>query len=419
LTENHLLVQRLLCESDAHETLMAVNDDKETVALEVLSQQTIQCASHSQLENTVDKVSRSCDKPLLEVLMILKNCDLEPSYLMQSESRKLIEENLTHRQEPLPAEHSAVLQLISKIEIDSGLSIDSVRQNLLKRRMEEGPLNADHLKAALSLQQIEKGEMHDMTQMGLIGHVAETGAEVGTIQLHAVDQGHQAKPCDLGHLVFTSGHDALTQESKSQFFMDTISGLEVRSSLLSREEKSALQLMELRAKTARIRQSLPEWVRNGLVPPRHNTPSSAIPAGTTPFAAVLAENIANCSDNQSYQTGKGAVLISCNMQADLGFLNDFIPTEAQPKLHQEAMESLFLSVEITKDEQQPASVSGWQEEPLAERRLSPTQPSGSGSSLAWLACALAKCVSNCLRAVIGACCSGLGCLTGSVSGNRD
>ena len=52
------------------------------------------------------------------------------------------------------------------------------------------------------------------------------------------------------------------------------------------EEKSALQLMELRAKTARIRQSLPEWVKNGLVPPRLNRKPS-------PPAYALVESLAN------------------------------------------------------------------------------------------------------------------------------
>jgi hypothetical protein len=353
---------------------------------------------------------------------------------MQNESRKLIEDNLTLRQGPLLAEHLAVLQLISKAEIDSGLFIDSMRQNLLTKRIEEGPLNADHLKAVLSLNQVEKGELHELTRMGPIGHAeTQAGSAVGASQVYAAVRGHHAKPyesCDVsnvvGQQVFSAGHDsdALAQEIKSTFLMDTISGLEVRSSLLSREEKSALQLMELRAKTARIRQSLPEWVRNGLVPPRHNPSPPAAPAGTTLFAAVLAENIANCSDNQA---GRGAIQISCNVQADLGFLNDFMPRAAPPKLQdsEEALENLFLRVEqyadITRDEQKPASASGRKVEPLAGEvlRLSPTPPSAARSSLAWLFSALAQCVSNCLRAVIGACCSGLGCLTSRVSGNRD
>jgi hypothetical protein len=406
LTENHLLVLKLLCESEGqiHEKAMPMNVDIVPVASEVPSQQIVQCPSHSELEIAEDKASESCDKPLLDVLLLLKNCDLKPSYLVQKESRKLIEDNLTHRQEPLLAEHLAVLQLISKAEIDSNLSIDFVRKHLLEKRVKEGPLNADHLNAARSLLHVEREEMYDMT----LGH-KETVAEAGTRQYYAANLGSQAKHyegCEvlnvLDDSVVSSGHDTLTQPSKALFFVDSISGLEVRSSLLSREEKSALQLMELRAKTARIRQSLPEWVRNGLVPPRRNP---------SPLAVVLAETIA-------HQASRDAVQISCNVQADLGFLNDFLPTAVQTKSKQGAleMESLFLGVEqhmdITSDVPQPVTMSGWQEEQLAaDARLSPTPPSRIRTPLAWISSALAQCVSNCLQVVMGACLSGLGCLT--------
>ena len=61
--------------------------------------------------------------------------------------------------------------------------------------------------------------------------------------------------------------------------------------------------------------------------------------------------------------GSGAVRISCSVQADLGFPKDFIPTAAQARLQQDALESLFLknveqNVDIATDEQQP--VPGWQ-----------------------------------------------------------
>jgi hypothetical protein len=98
LTENHFLVLKLLCEPEVQ---IAVNEDKALVSPEAASQQAIQSTSHSDSEISEDKVS--CDKPLLDVLMLLKKCDLEPSYLMQNESRKLIEDNLSNRQGPLPA----------------------------------------------------------------------------------------------------------------------------------------------------------------------------------------------------------------------------------------------------------------------------------------------------------------------------
>jgi hypothetical protein len=405
LTENHFLVLKLLCESEIHDTSMAVNEDKATVSSEVASQQAIQGTLHSESEITKDKVS--CDKPLLNVLMLLKSFDLEPSYLMQNESRKLIEDNLSNQQGPLPAEHLAVMQLISKAEIESGLSMDSMRKSLLEKRIKEGPLNAAHLNATLLLGHVEGG---NLPQMGPIVPAEAGDPEVG--QLNAADHDHQVKqhesfevPNSLGDV--GAGHGALTQEIRAPFFIDTISGLEVKTSLLSREEKLALQMMELRAKTARIRQSLPEWVKNGLVPPQLNSKPS-------PPASTLAESLANVAD-QNAGNMKSAVQISCSVQADLGFLNDFVPAAAKAGFQEDALESLLLNVEknvnIASDEPQP--VPGWVgqlEGEVLGPGLSPTQPSRIGSALARLPSYLAQCVASCLRAVLGACLSGLGCL---------
>jgi hypothetical protein len=62
---------------------------------------------------------------------------------------------------------------------------------------------------------------------------------------------------------------------------------------------------------------------------------------------------------------KDAVYISCNVRADLGFLVDFLPPTAQPRLQQEALENLILgvkseSVEPEPVEPEPHSVPGWQ-----------------------------------------------------------
>ncbi len=56
-----------------------------------------------------------------------------------------------------------------------------------------------------------------------------------------------------------------------------IFGVEVKSTQPTKQEKAALQLMELRAKTASIKKSLPDWVKDGLVPPkRHPSPPAAV-----------------------------------------------------------------------------------------------------------------------------------------------
>ena len=404
LTENHFLVLKLLCEPEVQ---IAVNEDKALVSPEAASQQAIQSTSHSDSEISEDKAS--CDKPLLDVLMLLKKCDLEPSYLVQNETRKVIEDNLSNRQGPLPAEHLAVMQLISKAEIESGLFMDSRRKSLLEKRIKEGPLNAAHLNAVPSLRQVDGG---NLPQIGHIPIVPVKAGEVGQLNAAGLDHELEVKQHESFKVsnsvgAVAAGHGDLAQEIRAPFFMDTISGLEVKTSLLSREEKSALQLMELRAKTARIRQSLPEWVKNGLVPPRLNRKPS-------PPAHALAESLAYVAD---WNAGNGAVQISCSVQADLGFLKDFIPTAAQARLQQDALEGLFLKnveqkVDIATDEQQ--LVPGWQvgpsEEVVLGPGISPTPPLRIGSSLAWFSSYFAQCVSCFLRAVLGACSSGLGCL---------
>jgi hypothetical protein len=197
LTENHFLVLKLLCESEIHVTSIAVKEGKVPVVPEVASQQAIQGILHSDSE---DKFS--CDEPLLDVIMLLKTCDLEPSHLMQNESRKLIEGNLSNRQRPLPAEHLAVMQLISKFEFESGLSMDSMRKSLLEKRIKEGPLNAAHLSAALSLCQVEGGNVPQVCPIIVPAEVGEV------LQLNDAGLDHQVKqhesfevPINVGDIV--------------------------------------------------------------------------------------------------------------------------------------------------------------------------------------------------------------------------
>jgi hypothetical protein len=401
LTENHFRVLKLLCDSEVHTTSIPVNP-------EAASQPTIQDTLHSDPEITEDKVF--FDKPLLDVLLLLNTCDLEPSYLLHNESRKLIEDNLSNRQGPLPAEHLAVMQLISKAEIESGLSMDFLRKSLLEKRIKEGPLNADHLNASLSLRQIEAGKLPQMVPI-----VPAASGEAGTSQLSSAAKQHEGSEVQnkVGSDV-AAGHGGLAQEIKAPFFLDTISGLEVKTSLLSREEKSALQLIELRAKTARIRQSLPEWVKKGLVPP----PLNRTPSQRPQPAVVLAKSLANVADQHAKD---GAVQISSRVQADFVFIDNFVPRAAQAKLQKDhdPQENLYVEQKMDIDEPQPVGPApGWQTGPLAGEVLGPglssTPPSRSGSesSLIWIWSALAQGVSSCFLTVLGACSSGLGCLTG-------
>ena len=145
LTENHFLVMKLLSDSEIHAKTVATNEDmQENIAQEM-------APSTSVSEISEQQALEPCDSPLRDVMLLLKHYDLEPSYLTQNESRKLIEDNLANRQDPLLPAHMAVLQLISRAEIDSDLSMDPMRKRLLERQIEQGPLNACHLDAAQSL----------------------------------------------------------------------------------------------------------------------------------------------------------------------------------------------------------------------------------------------------------------------------
>jgi hypothetical protein len=172
-----------------------------------------------------------------------------------------------------------------------------------------------------------------------------------------------------------------------------------------------LQLMELRAKTASIRQSLPDWVRNGLVPPKRNP---------SPLAVVITENLARPAD---LHTCREAVQISCSVRADIGFLGDFLPPTAQPRLQQDALENLFLGVvtESVEPEKcvdiavgEPQAFLGWQASSLPGEVPGPRLSSTPSlrSSLVRLASSFVQYLFNCLAVAAGACCSVLGCLSG-------
>jgi hypothetical protein len=418
LTENHLFVVKLLCYSEVHDTSMAVHKSKipDRSGVDVANKQTNQgqLASHGESGNKKDIVS--FDEPLLDVLLLLKKCDLEPSYLMQEESRKVIEDNLINRQRPLLKEHLAVLQLVSILEMGSDLSLDSMRKHLLEIRIKEGPLNANHFNAAQSLGRVEPGELDLLSKVSpAVIELSETRVQALIGQPHCViDLDHQGKEYRIPdgsnlmrNLTLSSSHGTLTHESKLQ---DLIFGVEVKSTLLSRQEKAALQLMELREKTASIRQSLPDWVKNGLVPPKRNP---------SPLATVLQENLAKPADPDAC---KDAVQISCSVREDLGFLGDILPPTAQPRSQQEAPENLFLGVDsesVVPDQCVDIAVGeqhGWQASPLpgdAPGSMLSMKPP-SRSLLARFVGSLVQCLSNCLAGVAGSCRSVLSFLRGKL-----
>jgi hypothetical protein len=207
----------------------------------------------------------------------------------------------------------AVLQLLSKAEIDTDLCIDSERKRLLEKRIKTGPLDANHLRAVRSLRIFgtlgrgRGGETRaDSPMLNETVAITESGSMSAVNREHrsgAAAKQQEASEICSSDLVFLTSNGVIIQDHNAPFFVDNIFGLEIKPSLQNREEQSALQLVELRAKTANIRRSLPDWVRNGLMPPRHNP---------SPSANML-------SDRFHKDTHRDAVQISCEVRADLGF----------------------------------------------------------------------------------------------------
>jgi hypothetical protein len=397
-TEIHLLIFKLICESEIQNRSIAMKQENYKIsASEEAFKQRQDPSSYHASENFEEQ--DSCDKPLRDVLLLLKACDLEPSYLLQKESRELIEENLTFRKGPLPAEHLAVLQLLSKAEIDSNIPMDSMRKRLLENRIKEGPLNPNYLSVVQYLSKCEGVPWHSRSPMKPLKNEDMMVLEKlkhNLKYLPNLNQYESSELTDDASSQAVSSRDCfLVQESKAPFLMNTIHGTEVRTSLLSRRDKSVLQLIELKAKTASIRQSLPEWVRNSLVPPQQNP----FPSQLSPPHTVLVQPT-------DHHVSRDAIIISCDVRADIGFLNDFLLPDAQSKLEGKTPTSFLFDVEQCSDinSDKPEFVSSWQGEQLAGQDLrqspAPQLSPEIGTLLTRLFCTLAQCITCCLQAML-------------------
>ena len=369
-----------------HGINLTEQDSTEQVALKHLCK-----FEYSKSEMSADSCDISSDTSHIHVLQLLKKCELEPSCLIQKESRKQLEDKLVNQKSPLLDEHLAVLQLISKAEIDSDLSMDSVRKQLLEKRVKEGPLTADHL---LSAMDFVHGKVDDLCQIDP-AEPAETTtiANASPGQIKTGYNVKQLKNCDDFNALGNLGSNMSVNLVSTGFYtgMCEISRLEVGSSLLSREERSqpTLQLIELRAKIAKFRRSFPEWVMNGLQPPKPNT---------TPSLAADILNQAESTGCPDLHPDRNAEQICCYVQADIVF-PDFMPQEMQKY------------VDVPAESPQSISDSIAAPEPLAgcvfSLRPFTTPQSRTASSLPGMSCKCSHCLSNCLQAVLGLCSSGL------------
>ena len=275
LTENHLQVLRLLCKPDLFlEPAAAKNgmDKQEKHPNSDTDEKDREPAQHSKnaLRNDVEvqETDNEQDSKLavLKIVELLQKLELQPSYLLHQECREVLEANLINRQSqgPLSSEQLAILQLLSKAEIDSETVTDLERRKLLQKRMWQGPLSLSHLGAVADLAKYDHEELLQEKALLAAEPPADSKNNSGEIASTAVEHSEAAA---------AQGEPTLANltRSKTTFYDQTIAGLEIcsdRSALLSKEEKARMQLLELKIKTDRIRQSIPEWVRRGLLPPR-------------------------------------------------------------------------------------------------------------------------------------------------------
>jgi hypothetical protein len=345
LTEDHWLVLKLMCQQYENVDFgeggwgLMMNDGKlqpadvsrlnqKPVANENSADQPVNICTISEPNSNAGSLSEASgvnslqkDNSLAEILMLLNKCDLVPSYLLHKDTRRIIEDCLGRREDALEDEHLAVLQLLSKAEIDSDLSVcpDPSRRRLLEQRLHDGPLRPRHLAAVQELTRLRASLQGDgllQSNETLLQEVVDSNVpafdsappQLSETSIRADDGDLKTTRLQMQAPMDLIGPDDTAPELRARINPSMpgtpsimIEPLSVRRvPLLSREDKEALELVELLENTAKIRRSLPEWVRSGLLPP----PRTA-------------------ANPKLQSTGdKDAVVISCNVTADVVFLND-------------------------------------------------------------------------------------------------
>jgi hypothetical protein len=357
LTRNHLQVFRLLCTPDLH--LEHAGPDQMHAPLDSgdQSRESIKYKQSAALRNeAVSTESGDLDSEqdiaVIKIVKLLDKYELQPSYLLHRECRDVLEGNLVNRQRqgPLSSEQLAILQLLSKAEIDSGTAPTSERKRLLEKRLRQGPLSSSDLGVLAELANYDpKDFLPDRDSLwaeapaGAERVVAETPTErtaappfestdhkredgTQTVSPGTESRAHpEEKSPDGNAPEDASSPIAQPRRSRASVSDDSFPGQATRISLLSMEEKARVQQLELRLKTDRILQAIPEWVRQGLLPPPRQ-PEAPSPGSLPPPAGGGGGGGGDSQSPPGPSTSMGGVhsdrpvLISSSMCADLGFL---------------------------------------------------------------------------------------------------
>ena len=347
LSENHLMVFKMICKPQLYSRYDAPVDFQNAL-LRGPDNRDVADGLGLLLPETKDKKDLSARRPLLEIMHFLEQCHLRPSYILSQECRALLEPKLMTITEeaPLGIEAQALLQLLSKAEINSDLSIVPERKRLLEERISRGPLTQGHLDAVKDLAVFQERSVEEVpcptadSNLMLQGKPRKVSADSYVsedlramqaaswlpVESEAAEAkalpGKEGAPA-LDPSLAALPHCAFPGPTKPAmpFFVDAITSKELMLTLLSQEERAQLQLLELRAKTARIRAAIPDWVSKGLVPPPRVPPQEA-EEPTPPWAGHIRQRAAG----QLAQP----VMISSSVRAELCFPHIVSPSSAVP-----------------------------------------------------------------------------------------
>jgi hypothetical protein len=340
LTENHLQMLRIICRPDTCFGPGGMAEKGGRIE-NVRKMNRMHQAKFSAPENTesshiggsvtddkmLEENESDLNSMMLSLTRLLHKFELQPSYLLHKECRELIELNLIKREDGLTSDQQAILQMVSKAEINSDVwpLLSPERKALLEERVNQGPLSSRHLNAVSSLEAYDmQGDIAisvndqpqpDCESLASVSDLPQSERAISNSLLTSTEPQGTSQPdhykldcmppASLQGVTAESGLSgrieakdvsALPIEGSAPFFDTNISGLEVTSSLLSRHEKARIQQVELKIKTDRIRRSIPEWVRQGLLPPLQFHSLKAAGGRSSP------------------------VLISSSVRADLGFI---------------------------------------------------------------------------------------------------
>ena len=286
----------------------------------------------------------SCDDPnsndsLADIMHLLKTCGVDARFLLHTEGRKVIEDSILRQSLPIKKEHACLLQMLSILEKDSNDPLSQEREEILRKRIEIGPLTTASLAQlkstlCLAMKREEGVSTADWSQhTERIAHLAANIENTAVSSRSDSSSGRKAET-----LIECSEMTLVPNKAESSSFApvnnpeNTEVHAGVECSFLSREDKQALILLELKERTASIRNSLPQLVQNGILP---------VPKGKP--ASYFTSDAAMESDPRLLRNlNEFAIKQQMSMKADPTTRNHTVPKQADP-------EAVVISVNVRAD----------------------------------------------------------------------